>query len=78
MNLKSFIHSSRSWTLRLCLPVALLCLSVASMQAQVNEKPFVTPELTSWQGAEGRVVPNGRVLMKGNAKVLGPVLARFV
>ena len=78
MNLKSFIHSSRSWTLRLCLPVALLCLSVASMQAQVNEKPFVTPELTSWQGAEGRVVPNGRVLMKGNAKVLGPVVARFV
>ena len=78
MNLKSFIHTSRSWTLRLCLPVALLCLSAATMQAQVNEKPFVTPELSSWQGAEGRVVPSGRVVMKGNAKVLGPVVARFL
>ena len=78
MNLKSFIQTSRNWMLRLCLPVALFCLSAASAQAQVNEKPFVTPELTSWQGAEGRVVPSGRVLMKGNAKVLGPVVARFV
>ncbi|MDY4459290.1 MAG: glycoside hydrolase family 20 protein [Alloprevotella sp.] len=48
------------------------------MQAQVNEKPFVTPELTSWQGAEGRVVPSGRVILKGNVKVLGPVVDRFV
>ena len=47
------------------------------MQAQVNEKPFVTPELTSWQGAEGRVVPSGRVILKGNVKVLGPVVDRF-
>ena len=78
MNLKSFIRTSRSCALRLCLPVVLFCLSAAPMQAQVNEKPFVTPELTSWQGAEGRVVPSGRVVMKGNAKVLGPVVARFV
>ena len=78
MNLRSFIRTSRSWTLRLCLPVALLCFSAASMQAQVNEKPFVTPELTSWQGAEGRVVPSGRVILKGNVKVLGPVVDRFV
>ena len=48
------------------------------MQAQVNEKPFVTPELTSWQGAEGRVVPSGRVILKGNVKVLGPVGDRFM
>lgn len=48
------------------------------MQAQVNEKPFVTPELTSWQGAEGRVVPSGRVILKGNVKVLGPVVDRFM
>lgn len=48
------------------------------MQAQVNEKPFVTPELTSWQGAEGRVVPSGRVILKGNVKVLGPVVDRFI
>lgn len=78
MNLRSFIQTSHSWTLRLCLPVALLCFSAASMQAQVNEKPFVTPELTSWQGAEGRVVPSGRVILKGNVKVLGPVVDRFM
>ena len=48
------------------------------MQAQVNEKPFVTPELTSWQGAEGRVVPSGRVILKGNVKVLGPVVDRLI
>ena len=48
------------------------------MQAQVNEKPFVTPELTSWQGAEGRVVPSGRVILKGNVKMLGLVVDRFI
>lgn len=32
--------------------------------ADVNPKPFVIPELTSWEGAEGQFAPSGRVLVK--------------
>ena len=35
--------------------------------AEVNPKPFVVPELTSWQGAEGRFVPSGRIVVSSNA-----------
>lgn len=31
--------------------------------AEVNPKPFVIPELSSWQGAEGRFTASGRVLV---------------
>ena len=31
--------------------------------AEVNPKPFVVPELSSWTGAEGRVSPSGRIVV---------------
>ena len=44
--------------------------------AEVNPKPFVVPELTSWQGAEGRFVPSGRIVVSSN-KSLRVVAERF-
>lgn len=44
----------------------LLCLSFAlsgTLAAEVNPKPFVVPELTQWQGAEGRFLPSGRIVV---------------
>lgn len=42
----------------------LLCaFGVLSAQAEVNPKPFVVPELTSWTGAEGHFVPSGRIVV---------------
>lgn len=37
--------------------------------AEVNPKPFVIPELTSWTGAEGKFIPTGRVIVKGNKEI---------
>lgn len=44
-----------------------LCLSlfVTAAWAEVNPKPFVVPELKSWNGAEGLFVPSGRLIVKG-------------
>lgn len=51
-------------------------LLVATMSwADVNPKPFVIPELTSWQGAEGNFVPSGRVVVF--SKQLLPVAQAF-
>lgn len=51
-------------------------LFVATMSwADVNPKPFVIPELTSWQGAEGNFVPSGRVVVL--SKQLLPVAQAF-
>ena len=47
-----------------------------AVQAEVNPKPFVVPELTSWQGAEGRFVPSGRIVVPSN-KSLRVVAERF-
>lgn len=33
--------------------------------AEVNEKPFVVPELKQWSGAEGRFVPSGSYIVRG-------------
>lgn len=44
--------------------------------AAVNPKPFVIPELTSWQGAEGKFVPTGRVVV--TSKQLQTVAEAFV
>lgn len=44
-------------------------LFVATMSwADVNPKPFVIPELTSWQGAEGNFIPSCRIVV--NSKEL--------
>lgn len=40
---------------------ALICTCVAS--AEVNPKPFVVPELSSWTGAEGKVTPSGCIVV---------------
>lgn len=45
-------------------------------EAQINEKPFVVPELTSWQGAEGMFVPSGRVIVKGKRSTAVMEVAR--
>lgn len=45
----------------LTLAASFLCL--AGARAQVNPKPFVVPELKSWQGAEGSVLPSGRIVV---------------
>lgn len=78
MNLRFSFFRKAQWTLRHALPAVLACLALTHVQAQVNEKPFVTPELTTWQGAAGRITPTGRVLMKGKSAVLRPVVERFV
>ena len=54
---------------RLILP--LLALLSVCAQAQVNEKPFVVPELTTWTGATGTMQPSGRIIVKD--KQLRPV-----
>ena len=53
---------------------ALFATSMA--WADVNPKPFVIPELSSWQGAEGKFVPSGRVVVL--SKQLAPVAQAFV
>lgn len=42
----------------------LLSMSAAG---QTNEKPFVVPELTAWQGGTGRQTPGGRIVVKSKA-----------
>lgn len=51
---------------RTILCLALL-LTTLPFWAQVNEKPFVVPEVTQWKGATGEVVPSGRVVAKSKA-----------
>ena len=57
--------------------MAFLLLPFASFSAGAeNAKPFVIPELSSWQGAEGQFRPSGRVIV--NSKSLADVAASFV
>ncbi len=53
----------------------LLCVTVS---AQNNPKPFVIPEITSWSGAQGDLIPSGRVAVKGSDKELQRIAAAFV
>ena len=54
--------------------IVSLCMALLScgfmwpglLCAEVNPKPFVVPELTQWQGAEGRVTLSGRVVVKSS------------
>lgn len=41
-------------------------LGLGSVWADVNPKPFVIPELTSWTGAEGQTALSGRVIVKSS------------
>ena len=51
------LNRNRMRMLRLVLTVMAVACAMA-LSAKVNEKPFVVPELTSWTGAEGCVVPS--------------------
>ncbi|EJX08512.1 glycosyl hydrolase, family 20 [gut metagenome] len=52
--------------------IACLIFSVwsTSLWAEVNPKPFVIPELTTWTGAEGEFVPSGRLAVKGGKQAV--------
>ena len=57
---------------RLWMAAALFVLSVAGLNAQVNPKPFVIPELKTWTGEEGQFVPTQStriVYPKGSAEL---------
>lgn len=62
------------------LAVAMLCLTAfaGSIYADVNPKPFVVPELTTWTGAEGRFVPAGRVVVSKGDAVARKIAESFV
>ena len=60
--------------MRLVLTVMAVACAMA-LSAKVNEKPFVVPELTSWTGAEGSVVPSGRIVVKN--KMMREVATRL-
>ena len=47
----------------------MILMGVTAM-AQNNPKPFVIPELTSWQGGSGELTPSLRVAVKGSDKEL--------
>lgn len=65
------LYSIRSLLLALC-----CAMSLGTLQAESNPKPFVVPELTSWTGAEGTVALSGRIVVKGKAlKAVAKALA---
>lgn len=68
------LNRNRMRMLRLVLTVMAVACAMA-VSAKVNEKPFVVPELTSWAGAEGSVVPSGRIVVKN--KMMREVAARL-
>ena len=54
-----------------CLKRLLSCVVLtmafsALLHAEINPKPFVIPELKTWTGAEGKVVPSGRIVVKSS------------
>ena len=60
----------------LLLFVACLAATWAHAAAAVdNPRPFVVPELTSWQGARGEFHPTGRIVVSDRAFL--PVAERF-
>ncbi|MBF0965326.1 MAG: beta-N-acetylhexosaminidase, partial [Alloprevotella sp.] len=42
-------------------------LCVMSPALAQNARPFVVPELTSWQGGKGNFVPSGRIIVQDRA-----------
>ena len=51
-------------TKKLLIVAASFLLSAGWLQADVNPKPFVVPELKSWTGAEGQTSLSGRIVVK--------------
>jgi DeoR/GlpR family transcriptional regulator of sugar metabolism len=52
-------------------------MGVLELQAEVNPKPFVVPELKTWTGAEGMFAPSGRIAVKGGDKELMRIAQAF-
>ena len=41
----------------LFLLITFCLMSVTNIQAEINQKPFVIPELKEWKGADGDFIP---------------------
>ncbi len=55
-----------SFRVRLLALLVGCTMGIGSIWADVNPKPFVIPELTSWSGAEGQTTLSGRIVVKSN------------
>lgn len=55
-----------SFRVRLLTLLVGCTMGFGSVWADVNPKPFVIPELTSWTGAEGQTTLSGRIVVKSN------------
>lgn len=62
---------------RLISVLACLMLVTNVLKAEVNEKPFVIPELQTWTGAEGELTLSGTVCVSGSDKELMRVAKAF-
>lgn len=51
-------------TKKLLVVAASFLLSAGWLQADINPKPFVVPELKTWTGAEGQTAISGRIIVK--------------
>ena len=66
----SFMKTAFKLSLRPIYGVLFLWLFSLNLMAEVNPKPFVVPELTSWEGEEGHFQGSGRLVVKGSNKEL--------
>lgn len=55
-----------SFRVRLLALLVGCTMGFGSVWADVNPKPFVIPELTSWTGAEGQTTLSGRIVVRSN------------
>ncbi len=64
----NFLNSMKKNSFRVRLLALLVgcTMGIGSVWADVNPKPFVIPELTSWTGAEGQTALSGRIIVKSN------------
>ena len=56
---------------------ACMMFAAGTLQAEVNEMPFVIPELKTWTGAEGELVLSGTVCVSDSNKELMRVAKAF-
>lgn len=59
------------------LPVLLLWLAAPASNAQTNPKPFVVPELKTWNGGQGDFSPSGKIVVRGESAELKQVAEAF-
>ena len=70
--MKRQLKSVARWLMCAC-----LMLTSSVLHAEVNEKPFVIPELQTWTGAEGALELSGTVCVSGYDKELMRVAKAF-